>query len=85
MMILSFLLVMKSGFSDNNGTANMFPFLKFPSQVRMLFWPVCSDSLFSDYPGLPDMKQIGTQHSALPYKQSKQTGSTEIVPHSAIP
>ena len=45
MMMLSFLLVLKSGFSDNNGTANMFPFLKFPSHQ---FRPSQADILHFD-------------------------------------
>ena len=36
----------------------------------MLFWPVCSDPLFTDYPGLPDMKQIGTQAQRAAAKQT---------------
>ena len=47
----------------------------------ILFWPVCNVSLFSEYPGLPDIKQIGThKHSMLqPMKHADQLPSTEIV------
>ena len=43
-----------------------------------LFLPVCYDSLFSEYPRLPDMLQIGTQiQNAAAMEVSKGTGSTK--------
>ena len=56
----------------------------------ILFWPVCNVSLFSEYPGLPDIKQIGThKHSMLqPMKhadQLHQLRSYQCVHQKALP
>jgi hypothetical protein len=51
-----------------------------------LFWPVCYDSLFSEYPGLPAMKKMGTQtQRAAAMEARKLTGSIEIVLESTQP
>ena len=49
---------------------------EFPFRSELLFWPVCFDSLFPEY---PDVIQIGTQtrHAAI-MEASKRPGATEI-------
>ena len=58
----------------------MFSFeISVPGQNVCFCFGLCYDSLFSAYPQLPDMKQIGTQtHRAAAMGAGKQTGSTVL-------
>ena len=69
----------KTVYSDNNTTASTFSFEIFVLGRNVCFVLPCGlDSLFSEYPGLPDMKQIGrqTQHAAT-LEAINQTASTD--------
>ena len=77
-------LSLNTGFSDHLAKASLL-YLQFSVPARNIsyYFGMCYDSLFSEYPVLPGMKQIGIQAQHAAAKEaSKQTGSTEIVLHS---
>lgn len=72
--------------SDTNATASLFPFeMSVPGRDVCYSGGLC-DSLVSQHPVLPDIKQIGTQtQRAAAMEFRKQTGPTEIVIDSTRP